>query len=211
MRGADARAYRTRGSFLPWAEETNGEERSPLGADTGPHAAFNNLHLELETMNALDLLKQQHDEVKKLFKKYEKLADHADEKRQELFEAIADRLGAHAAIEEQYFYPAAKAEDTEDLLREAAEEHLSAKRIIADLLEMEPSDEEFDAKMQVLQEQIEHHVEEEEGDLFKKVRKLLSKEQLEDLGLQMQQEFEELMEGEPREQVPSETDQAAPI
>ncbi|MCY1016249.1 hemerythrin domain-containing protein [Pyxidicoccus sp. MSG2] len=162
-------------------------------------------------MNALDLLKQQHDEVKKLFKKYEKLADHADEKRQELFEAIADRLGAHASIEEQYFYPAAKAEDTEDLLREAVEEHLSVKRIIADLLEMESSDEEFDAKMQVLQEQIEHHVEEEETDLFKKVRRLLSKEQLEDLGVQMQQEFEELMEGEPREQVSAETDRAAPI
>jgi hemerythrin-like domain-containing protein len=162
-------------------------------------------------MNALDLLKQQHDEVKKLFKQYEKLADHADEKRQALFEAIADRLSAHASIEEQYFYPAAKAEDTEDLLREAAEEHLSAKRLMADLLDLEPSDEEFDAKMQVLQEQIEHHVEEEEGDLFKKVRKLLSKEQLEDLGVQMQQEFEELMENEPRVQVPAQTDHAAPI
>ncbi|MCP3138752.1 hemerythrin domain-containing protein [Pyxidicoccus xibeiensis] len=162
-------------------------------------------------MNALDLLKQQHDEVKKLFKQYEKLADHADEKRQELFEMIADRLSAHASIEEQYFYPAAKAEDTEDLLREAAEEHLSAKRIIADLLELEADDEEFDAKMQVLQEQIDHHVEEEESDLFKKVRKILSKEQLEDLGVQMQQEFEELMEGEPRIQVPAQTDQAAPI
>ncbi|MFP2928425.1 hemerythrin domain-containing protein [Pyxidicoccus sp. 3LG] len=162
-------------------------------------------------MNALDLLKQQHDEVKKLFKQYEKLADHADEKRQELFEMIADRLSAHTAIEEQYFYPAAKAEDTEDLLREAAEEHLSAKRLIADLLELDADDEEFDAKMQVLQEQIDHHVEEEESDLFKKVRKLLSKEQLEDLGVQMQQEFEELMEGEPRTQVPAQTDQAAPI
>lgn len=162
-------------------------------------------------MNALDLLKQQHDEVKKLFKQYEKLADHADAKRQELFEMIADRLSAHAAIEEQYFYPSVKAEDTEDLLREAAEEHLSAKRLIADLLEMDAGDEEFDAKMQVLQEQIDHHVEEEESDLFKKVRKILSKEQLEDLGLQMEQEFEELMEAEPRNQVPAQTDQAAPI
>ncbi|QSQ19634.1 hemerythrin domain-containing protein [Pyxidicoccus parkwayensis] len=162
-------------------------------------------------MNALDLLKQQHDEVKKLFKQYEKLPDHADEKREELFAAIADRLSAHTAIEEQYFYPSAKAEDTEDLLREAAEEHLSAKRLIADLLEMDPSDEEFDAKMQVLQEQVDHHVEEEETELFKKVRKILSKEQLEDLGVQMQQEFEDLMEGEPRTQVPAQTDQAAPI
>lgn len=162
-------------------------------------------------MDAIELLTQQHDEVKKLFKKYEKLSEGAEVKRQELFEMISDRLSAHASIEEQYFYPAAKAQDTEDLLREAAEEHLSAKRLIADLLDLEPSDEEFDAKMQVLQEQIEHHVEEEEGELFKKVRKLLSKEQLVDLGVQMQQEFEELMEGEPRTQVPSETEHAAPI
>ncbi|NTX04800.1 MULTISPECIES: hemerythrin domain-containing protein [Myxococcus] len=162
-------------------------------------------------MNALDLLKQQHAEVKKLFTQYGKLPDHADAKRRELFEMIADRLSAHTTIEEQYFYPASKANDTEDLLREAVEEHLSAKRIIADLMEMEPHDEDFDAKMKVLQEQIEHHVEEEEGDLFKKVRKLVSKEQLEDLGLQMEEEFDELMEGEPRRQVPSETDKAAPL
>lgn len=162
-------------------------------------------------MNALELLKQQHAEVKKLFTQYGKLPDHADAKRRELFEMIADRLGAHTTIEEQYFYPAAKANDTEDLLVEAAEEHLSAKRIIADLMALEPDDEHFDAKMKVLQEQIEHHVKEEEEDLFKKVRKLVSKEQLEDLGLQMKEEFDELMEGEPRLQVPAETDQAAPI
>lgn len=162
-------------------------------------------------MNALDLLKAQHDEVKKLFARYGKLADHADAQRRELFEMIADRLGAHTTIEEQYFYPAARARDTEDLLREALEEHLSAKRIIADLLEMEPDDAEFDAKMKVLREQIDHHVEEEESDLFKKVRKLLSKEQLDDLGIQMEAEFDALMKGKPRTQVPSETSQAAPL
>lgn len=162
-------------------------------------------------MNALDLLKQQHEEVSKLFKKYERLSDGADEQRQDLFEQIADRLGAHAAIEEQYFYPSLKADDTEDQLREAVEEHLVVKRLIADLLELDASDEEFDAKMKVLQENVEHHVEEEEDEVFKQARKLLSKEQLEDLGVQMQQEFEELMEAEPRMQVPAETDHAAPL
>ncbi|GEN11749.1 Hemerythrin HHE cation binding domain-containing protein [Myxococcus fulvus] len=162
-------------------------------------------------MNAIELLKQQHDEVKKLFAQYGKLPDHADVRRGELFKMIADRLAAHATIEELYFYPATKSERTEDELREAVEEHLSAKRIIADLLEMSPDDEEFDPKMKVLQEQIEHHVEEEEGELFKKVRKLLSKEQLEDLGILMEQQFEELMEEEPRNNVPAETDHAAPL
>ncbi|RYZ42271.1 MAG: hemerythrin domain-containing protein [Myxococcaceae bacterium] len=162
-------------------------------------------------MNALELLKQQHEEVSKLFKKYEKLADHNDEERQELFNMIADRLGAHAKIEELYFYPALKKEDTEDELREAVEEHLVVKRLIADLLDMEADDEEFDAKMKVLQENVEHHVEEEEKDLFKSARKLLTKEQLEDLGIQMEEEFDSLMDGEPRMDVPEETDRAAPI
>ncbi|MFY1831392.1 hemerythrin domain-containing protein [Myxococcus fulvus] len=162
-------------------------------------------------MNALELLEQQHEEVKKLFAQYGKLPDHADARRSELFKKIADRLAAHTTIEELYFYPSTKSERTEDELREAVEEHLSAKRIIADLLEMEPDDEEFDAKMKVLQEQIEHHVEEEEEELFKKVRKLLSKEQLEDLGIQMEQEFETLMKGEPRRNIPAETDHAAPL
>ena len=162
-------------------------------------------------MHALELLKQQHEEVSKLFKKYEKLADHDDEERQELFEQIADRLGAHAKIEELYFYPAMKKDDTEDDLREAVEEHLVVKRLIADLISMDAADEEFDAKMKVLQENVEHHVEEEEKDLFKSARKLLSKEQLEDLGVQMEEEFDTLMEGEPRMDVPEETDRAAPI
>ena len=162
-------------------------------------------------MNALDLLKKQHEEVSKLFKKYEKLAEDAVDERQELFEQIADRLAAHATIEEKFFYPSIKSEGTEDIVRESLEEHLSVKRLIADLLDMEPDDEAFDAKMQVLREQIEHHVEEEEDDMFKKVRKECSKEQLEDLGLQMEEEYEELMDREPRLQVPEETGTAAPL
>jgi hemerythrin superfamily protein len=98
-------------------------------------------------MNALDLLKEQHEEVSKLFKKFEKLGDDATAERRELFVMIADRLSAHATIEEQYFYPSIKTEKSEDLLREAVEEHLGVKRIIADLLELEPSDETFAAKM----------------------------------------------------------------
>jgi SepF-like predicted cell division protein (DUF552 family) len=162
-------------------------------------------------MNALELLKKQHEEVSKLFKKYEKLAEGKDEERRELFEQIADRLAAHTTIEEKFFYPSIQSEDTEDIVRESLEEHLSAKRLIADLIDLEPDDEAFDAKMQVLREQVEHHVEEEDGDMFKKVRKECSKEQLEDLGVQMQEEYEELMDREPRLQVPEETDAAAPL
>src|SRR5688500_2343758 len=103
-------------------------------------------------MNALDLLKQQHEEVSKLFKKFEKLDEGATAERRELFVMIADRLSAHATIEEQYFYPSIKTDKTEDTIREAVEEHLGVKRIIADLLEMEPTDENYSAKMKVLME-----------------------------------------------------------
>ena len=160
-------------------------------------------------MNAIDLLEQQHREVEKLFKKIEKAGPDEKEK---LFDELADSLAVHAAIEEQHFYPATKDARTEELLQEAVEEHLSVKRIIADLLEMEPDDAQFDAKIKVLQEQVEHHVEEEEGELFPKVQKLHSKDELEDLGVLMEQTAEELKEqGAPRMEVPKETGSAAPL
>jgi hemerythrin superfamily protein len=160
-------------------------------------------------VNAIDLLKQQHREVEKLFKKMEKAGP---EEKEKLFDELADSLAVHAAIEEQHFYPATKDARTEELLQEAVEEHLSVKRIIADLLEMEPDDAQFDAKITVLQEQVEHHVEEEEKELFPKVQKLHSKDELEDLGVLMEQTAEELKEqGAPRMEVPKETGSAAPL
>ncbi|KFE67813.1 hemerythrin domain-containing protein [Hyalangium minutum] len=162
-------------------------------------------------MDALDLLKEQHDEVNTLFKKFEKLEEGSTAELRELFVMIADRLSAHATIEEQFFYPSIKTDKTEDLIREAVEEHLGVKRIIADLLEMEPSDEQFAAKMKVLMENVEHHVEEEEDEMFKLVRKVLDKDQRFALGVQMKAEFDELMKGEPRNEVPMQTDEAAPV
>jgi hemerythrin superfamily protein len=160
-------------------------------------------------MGAIDMLESQHREVEKLFKAFENA--EGDEKR-EVFIEIADKLAVHAAIEEKHFYPAAKARDTEDLLLESAEEHLSVKRIIADLLAMKPGDDTFDAKVTTLKEQVEHHVEEEEGELFPKVKKLLDATTLEALEQEMTATQEELLEqGNPREQVPSETGEAAPI
>jgi len=162
-------------------------------------------------MNALELLKQQHEEVSKLFKQFEKLEEGGIAERRELFVMIADRLSAHATIEERFFYPSIKTEKTEDLVREAVEEHLAVKRIIADLLDMEPADENYGAKMKVLQENVEHHVEEEEKELFKLVRKVLDEDQLLALGVQMMTEYEELMQSEPRNEVPMQTDTAAPV
>ena len=160
-------------------------------------------------MDAIELLESQHEEVKELFEKCEKASGEA---KRQLFEKIADALAVHAAIEEKHFYPATKSARTEELLQEAVEEHLSVKRIIADLLEMDPAEAQFDAKITVLQEQVEHHVEEEEGDLFPKVRKMVDKEALFDLGVVMEDMANDLKAGgSPRDAVPAETGEAAPI
>ena len=113
-------------------------------------------------MNAIDMLEGQHREVEDLFGKLNK-ADRSVRK-QKLFTQIADKLAVHAAIEEEAFYPAVKAQRTEDILLESLEEHLGIKRVLADLIDLDADDETFDAKTKVLQEQVEHHVGEEEDD-----------------------------------------------
>jgi len=160
-------------------------------------------------VEATKLLKKQHDEVKELFKQFE--AAEEESEKQELFEQIADDFAAHGEIEEKIFYPAVYVGPLKEKLQEAVEEHLAAKRVAADLLDMEPSDEQFDAKMTVLKELIEHHVEEEEGELFPLVRQNFAREELEALGDQMEQTFEQLQQDEPREAIRSETDHAPPL
>ena len=151
-------------------------------------------------MNAIELLRTQHEEAKGLFTKIEKAED--DEKL-DLFEQLADALAVHATIEEKQFYPATKNARTEELLQEAVEEHLAAKRLIADLLEMSVDDPQFDPKVAVLKENVE---------LFPKVKKMLKEEELEDLGIVMEDMAEDLKAaGAPRESVPAETGSAAPL
>jgi hemerythrin superfamily protein len=159
--------------------------------------------------DAIEMLKAQHREVETLFKKFEGLGESATKTKQSTFDQIADALAMHATIEERHFYPAVKAKRTEDILLEALEEHLGIKRVIADLLKIDASDDTFDAKVKVLKEQVEHHVEEEESDLFPKVKKVLDKDELTELGATMQQTMRVLMEkGEARKAVPAETRQA---
>ncbi len=124
--------------------------------------------------DATILLERDHNDVKKLFKQYEKLADdEADgEERQALAQQICTMLTVHATIEEEIFYPAAReAEVEEDLLDEAEVEHASAKDLIAQIQSMSPDDELYDAKVIVLGEYVEHHVQEEEGEMFPKCRR----------------------------------------
>lgn len=162
-------------------------------------------------MDAIELLKQQHREVDALFEKFEKLSEDSTATMMDLFARIADNLAAHATIEEKIFYPSVYVGPTADKLHEAVEEHLAVKRVIADLLDLEPSDAQFKAKMKVLKELVQHHVEEEEKDLFKKVKKMMTKDELALMGEQLETMFSELIQTEPRMQVPRETDEAAPL
>lgn len=157
-------------------------------------------------MNAIELLEDQHREVEDLFEELE-AAEEADEKG-ELFAELADNLAIHATIEERHFYTLVKEKRTEEILLEALEEHLAIKRILADLLDLSPGDETFDAKISVLKEQVEHHVEEEEKDLFPKVRKILSADELEACGQEMMATAAELEGNEPRRSVKGQTEAA---
>jgi hemerythrin superfamily protein len=160
-------------------------------------------------MNALELLKSQHDEVDELFEQLE--TTDSERRKGELFVELADMLAAHAKAEETLFYPAVMSKQTEEILLESAEEHLSVKRVLTDLLDLEVDDERFDAKLSVMKEQLEHHArEEEEGELFPKVRKLLSADELDALGGELLALFVDLLDSEPRTQVPLETAAAAP-
>ena len=160
--------------------------------------------------SALELLTSQHEEVDDLIAALE--AGDDDAQKEAIFQELADKLAAHASVEEQLFYPWVKSRQTEDMLLEAVEEHLAIKRILADLLDLGPSDEQFDAKLSVMKEELEHHAhEEEEGKLFPLVRKVASAAELEALGGEMLALFEKLLATEPRLQVPGEIDHAAPV
>jgi hemerythrin superfamily protein len=143
-------------------------------------------------MKATDLLKKQHKEVKSLFKKLES-TDNARMRRQ-LMTEIGRTLEGHTAIEEEIFYPAVreiKARKAEEMVLEAYEEHHVVKLVLAELPQVNPEDERFEAKMTVLSELVEHHVVEEEKEMFKLAQKL-GPEELQELGEQMEERFEAL-------------------
>ena len=123
-------------------------------------------------MDAIALLTEDHAKVKAMFEQYEGLGDRAHATKQKLAMQICTELTKHATAEEEIFYPAVRAATKEeDLVDEATVEHASAKDLIEQIMSMDSQDELFDAKVKVLGEQIEHHVEEEEGEMFPKARK----------------------------------------
>lgn len=154
--------------------------------------------------DALELLRDQHDEV---FDLIEQIIDSDDrDAKARMFRELADKIAAHAAIEEKLFYPSVMSERTNELLIESTEEHLAVKRVLSDMLELDLDDDHWMAKLIVLRDELEHHARDEEEDkLFPMVRKELDADQLAGLGNDLLAMFEELIEHEPRMQVPNET------
>ncbi len=142
--------------------------------------------------DAISLLKADHKKVKELFKQADDLGDASYAARAKLFKEIDAELSLHAKVEEAIFYPALKAKtkarsEPRDEVLEAYEEHAAAKDLLAKLEATDPKDETYKAKVQVLSEMIAHHVKEEEGEMFKTARKLLSEAELVALGEQIAQ------------------------
>jgi hemerythrin superfamily protein len=139
-------------------------------------------------MDAITLLKNDHKTVSGLFAKFDKLGDRAEKSKRDLVDKIIEELSIHAAIEEQIFYPAVRAAvpEVEDDVLEGLEEHHIVKWVLSELDGMSPSDERFDAKVTVLKENVEHHVEEEENDWFPKVRAALGRTALQEMGAAME-------------------------
>lgn len=148
-------------------------------------------------MDAIALLKQDHKLVKDLLGQLAESTTRAVKKRAELLHEIQINLKAHTTIEEEIFYPAFKAagkKEEEKMYFEALEEHRAAEDLVLpDLLGTDPSTEQFSGRAKVLKELIEHHIEEEETEMFKDAKKLLSKEELTALGAQMEIRKAELL------------------
>jgi hemerythrin-like domain-containing protein len=151
-------------------------------------------------MNAIHLLKQQHDEVKALFEKFDKADD--DTERDSVCQKIANNLVAHMIIEERIFYPAAfSAMNDEAQLSKSTSEHDATKQLLATILDndMSRDQDNFQENMRELKLMLAQHIAEEEQGVFKETRKVLSHDQLTRLGEQMKDLFDQEMAGEPSE------------
>ena len=147
--------------------------------------------------DAISILTEDHRKVKKMFQDFDKLkgSEADEEQKRTLVEMICEELTVHTQIEEEIFYPAVRAAiDDDDLMDEADVEHAGAKDLIAQLEDMEPGDDHYDAKVTVLGENVDHHVKEEQDEMFPKARK--AKVDLDALGAEMLARKQELLAGD---------------
>ena len=150
---------------------------------------------EAKQQDAIALLMADHGEVEALFKQFQQAKKNGGDKA-DIVEQICKALTVHAEIEEEIFYPAARGaladKDEDDLIDEAEVEHASIKSLVEQLQDTDPNDELFDAKVKVLCEYVNHHVKEEEGEIFPKIKK--TDLDLAELGVELRECKQELME-----------------
>jgi hemerythrin superfamily protein len=136
---------------------------------------------EVGDLNALELLIAQHREVDALFAAYNEAGEKAFRTKEKIYEKIAEKLRLHTELEEKHFYPAAERLDTA-LVREAEEEHQVLKEMLEKIDQLAAEDSTFDAKVTVLRELVEHHVREEEREMFPECKSKMSEEKLKEIG-----------------------------
>jgi len=137
-------------------------------------------------MDAIAMLKDDHDKVKRLLNELEATTERGVKTRAELFATLKGELTVHEVIEEEIFYPALKGHPrAKDIVLEGYEEHHVVDLLMGELEDLDVADENWGAKAMVMKENIEHHIEEEEGEMFPKARQVFDRQELEDLGTRM--------------------------
>jgi hemerythrin superfamily protein len=138
--------------------------------------------------DAIVILKNDHKEIKKLFRRFEAAGENAEQAKGDIVEKILEALTVHTYIENESMYPAVRRllPEVEADVLESYEEHHVADVLCMELATMQPSDERFDAKVTVLIESVEHHIEEEEDEWFPKVRDGLGRKQLQEIGVDLE-------------------------
>lgn len=146
-------------------------------------------------MDAIALLTKDHDKVKKILGDLDATTERGVKTREELFTKVKAELEVHEAIEEEIFYPALKEHPkAKDIVLEGYEEHNVVDMVMAEIDGLPFDDETWGAKLTVMKENVEHHIEEEESEMFKQARQVLDEDELEDLGRRMQARKDELNE-----------------
>lgn len=144
-------------------------------------------------MDPFELLKEDHEKVKKLLEQLDSTTERGVKTREELFAKVHQEMKVHEAIEEEILYPALKEHaKAKEIVLEGYEEHDVVDRLMGELAEMPVEDEAWGAKLSVMKENVEHHIEEEEDEMFSKAREVLDKDELNELGDKMAARKKEL-------------------
>ena len=145
-------------------------------------------------MDAMNLLKEDHQKVKKMLAELESTTERGVKTREELFTKVKQELVVHEAIEEEIFYPALKEHPkTKEIALEGYEEHHVVDTVMAEIEGVAYDDEKWGAKFKVMKENLEHHIEEEEGEMFKQARQVFDQDELTQLGESMKARREDLI------------------